>query len=73
MIRRDYHHFKLHEALQDVETLIGEVRTSGKSEDAEFIVGHGIIRNELTMLLANYGFTPTIQLRNSGVILCMIE
>lgn len=73
MIRRDYHTFRLHEALQDVESIIGTVRSSGKSEEAEFIVGHGVIRNELNYLLANYGLTPTIQLSNAGVIICTIE
>ena len=73
MITRDYHAFRLHEALCDAEDVVGSVRAARKSESAEFIVGHGIIRNELIKLLETYNLSPTIQLRNSGVVVCEIE
>jgi hypothetical protein len=73
MIRRDYHAFRLHEALCDAEDVVGSIRSSRKTEDAEFIVGHGVIRNELVKLLEGYGLAPRVQLGNRGVILCTIE
>lgn len=77
MIRKDYHHFKLHEAIQDVENTISAFRmnrmTKYSTEDAEFIVGHGIIRDKLMEFLNAYGLSPTIQMGNSGVILCTLE
>jgi hypothetical protein len=80
MIRKDYHGFKLADALQDVHETISYVRGGGGwthrrtlSTDAEFIVGHGIIRTEIVDLLKSYGLNPTIQLGNAGVILCTIE
>jgi hypothetical protein len=80
MIRKDYHGFTLEQAMQDLHELVGYVRGGAGwafggtiSTDAEFIVGHGVIRTELLNLLRTYGLSPTIQLGNNGVILCTIE
>lgn len=73
MIRRDYHNHTLDQAVNDVDSIVSATRMSGKVEDCELIVGHGIIRNELIFVLKTYGFAPRIQLGNSGVIVCEIE
>lgn len=73
MIRRDYHAYRLQEALWDAEDIIGRVRSTRKSEDAEFIVGHGVIKGELLDLLESYGLNPSVQLGNTGVVICTIE
>ena len=55
MVVRDYHGFTLQQALTDVEDTISAVRTQemhrGIGTDAEFIVGHGVIREKLIELL----------------------
>jgi hypothetical protein len=73
MISRDYHHHRLDEALRDAESVVAGVRLTRRSEDAQFIVGHGIIRTELKALLERYGLSPKIQIGNTGVLLCIIE
>lgn len=77
MIRRDYHKFKLHEALCDAEDVINAFRMNRRhkesTEDAEFIVGHGVIRIHLIKLLESHGLSPTPQLGNDGVILCLLQ
>ncbi len=73
MIRRDYHHYSLQEAIRDAESLIAGIRMTMNTEYCEFIVGHGIIKDELISLLKAHGLEPTIQLGNSGVVLCEIE
>lgn len=73
MIQRDYHSFTLLEALEDVNSIVGNVRLKGISEDVEFIVGHGIIKTELLKFLLAYDLSPTVQIGNSGVVLCTIE
>jgi len=72
-MKYDFHEHTLEEALNKAHEIIGNVRLRGIPVDAEFIVGHGVIRNELNHLLADYGLTPTIKLGNAGVILCHIE
>ena len=73
MIKRDFHGNKLEDALRQTEVIIGDVRTAGKTETAEFIVGHGVIRDELIQLLYDYSLNPNIKLGNSGVITVIIE
>jgi hypothetical protein len=69
MIRRDYHNFLVGEALRDAERVIGEVRMDGKAEEARFITGYGMIRQQLFELLQTHGLEPTYELGNQGVIL----
>jgi len=73
MVRRDYHNHTLEQAMRDADALIDGIRMSGNTEDCEFIVGHGVIRDILMANLRSYGFVPSAQLGNSGVIVCTIE
>lgn len=77
MVVRDYHGFTLQQALTDVEDTISAVRTQemhrGIGTDAEFIVGHGVIREKLIELLKNRGLDPSVKFGNDGVIVCVIE
>ena len=73
MIRRDYHGFKLHDALRDIEDMIDNIRMTGKSEDAEIITGFGQIRSGAFQKLLDYGLKPSYMLGNNGTILCLIE
>jgi len=73
MIVRDYHHYTVDEALADASRLVGYVRTSGRIDDAEFIVGHGQIQHRLIALLNSYGLIATVKLSNTGVVRCLIE
>ena len=69
MIFRDYHNFRLDDALSDAESVISHVRMERKAEEARFITGYGVIREELYDLLVRYGLEPTYELGNQGVIL----
>lgn len=73
MLTIDYHTYKLHDALFDAEWTIDGIRMAGANEEVKFIVGNGVIKNELLNLLERYGLKPTVQLGNDGVILCDIE
>ena len=74
MINRDYHHHRLDEALSDAEHLIGVVRMDDRGpEQARFITGYGVIREELFKLLERYDLEPTYELSNPGAILVVIE
>jgi len=71
--RFDYHGWKLHEALSDIERHVSAVREKRECRDVELITGHGIIQQEAIRLLKSYGLNPTIKLGNSGIIVCEIE
>lgn len=73
MIKRDYHGFTLEQAMINAHDVVGLARAQRNPVDAEFITGHGIIRDELIKLLQSYGLTPSAQLGNTGVIICIIE
>jgi len=72
-IQRDYHGWKLHDALFDVERHISVIREKRDCKDLELITGHGVIQHETVALLKRYGLNPTIQLGNSGVVICTVE
>lgn len=44
-----------------------------KTEQARFITGYGVIREELFSLLERYDLEPTYELSNPGAILVEIE
>lgn len=73
MITRDYHHYRLEEALADAEHVIGQVRMDNRQEQAEFVTGFGVIRQELFDLLERYSLEPTYKLNNAGTIIVTIE
>ncbi len=74
MINCDYHQYRLNEALSDAEHLISVVRMENRGpEQARFITGHGVIREELFNLLERHDLEPTYELSNPGAILVVIE
>ncbi len=70
---RDYHGWKLEDAMFDIDRCVSTIREKRDCKDIQFITGHGIIQKEALDLLKAYGLKPTIQLGNSGVIVCMVE
>lgn len=73
MIKRDFHGYTLENALRQVEVIIGEVRTAGNTQSAEFITGHGVIQEGLLTLCEQYGLDAKISWTNSGAINVIIE
>lgn len=73
MIRRDFHGLKLDQALSEVHRFVTQIRLQKKTEELQLIVGHGIIRDKVLELLTEYNLDPSIQLGNSGVIICTLE
>ena len=73
MYKIDYHGWKTEAALQDIESVIGSIRKSGQSQQAELITGHGIIQDEVLKLLKSHSLEPSVQLGNSGVVVVVIE
>ena len=73
MIRRDFHGFKLEEAVAEMHTIIGEVRMQDRVQHAEIITGHGVIQKELLALCEQYGLYARVSMTNSGVIHATIE
>lgn len=69
----DYHSYTVEDALAHAERLVFVTRTKRRKDDAEFITGHGVIQNELIERLKTLGLSPSIQLGNSGVVVCTIE
>lgn len=69
----DYHSFTLADALAHAERLVFVVRTKRRTDDVQFITGHGVIRTELMNLLQTFGLSPSVQLGNTGVVICTIE
>ena len=73
-IKEDFHGWKLEEAKQAVEHIISSVRAEGgELVNAEFITGHGVIRDSLLELLKSYGLDANVSWANSGVINAIIE
>lgn len=73
MIKKDFHGWKLEDAEHEVHLIIGDVRSNGASENAEFITGHGIIKKSIQDILKQYGLNSETQWGNSGVIVVTIE
>jgi len=73
MIKRDFHGYKLEDAVDAVHAIVGDVRTAGRTESAEFVTGHGVIQKELISLCEQYGLTANVSWSNSGVINVVIE
>lgn len=77
VIKRDYHGWTVTSAEVDVEDVISYVRMNKanreSTEDAEFIVGHGPIREKVIEVLKWNGCSPRPKLGNDGVIVCVIE
>lgn len=73
VIKKDFHGYYLDDALQEVELIIGKVRSQQKTEEVEFITGHGVIRKEIVKLLCEYGLEEHQDIGNSGIIIATIE
>jgi hypothetical protein len=71
--RKNYHGWKLEEAISDVEMLISRARMSNEPIYTEFITGNGKIKNTLLKILKEYGINGQEQLGNSGVIVSNLE
>ena len=72
MIKIDFHGKPLEDALLEVEKLIDGVRLNKKTEEAEFITGHGVIKKEIVKLLEGYEIEYEIGF-NQGIIKAVIE
>ena len=73
VIRRDFHGFMLEDAKDAVHAIVGDVRSAGRTESAEFVTGHGVIQKDLLALLEQYGLSAMVSWSNSGVITVTIE
>jgi hypothetical protein len=73
MVRKDFHGYKLEDAVREVEQLIGEIRIANTPQHAKFITGHGIIKDTLIQLLHTYNLNPAEDWTNAGVITVAIE
>lgn len=71
--RKNYHGWKLEEAISDVEMLISRARMSNEPIYMEFITGNGKIKHTLLKILKEYGINGQEQLGNSGVIVSNLE
>jgi hypothetical protein len=73
MIKRDFHGYKVEEAVRAVEDIIGQQRIKNTVTKAEFITGHGVIQKELLALCEEYGLEAHVSWANTGVICVTIE
>ena len=73
MIRKDYHGYKLEEALRDFEDIIGQCRVKNAYTKAEVVTGHGVIQKEILALCEEYGLEAHVSWANTGVICVTIE
>lgn len=73
MIEKDFHGLSLGDAIREVEYTVSSVRIAGKTEQAEFITGHGAIRTGVFNVLRKYSLAPYSKLGNQGVIIVIIE
>ena len=72
MIKRDYHLWKLEDAIRDVEHLIDRARMN-KPIEVELITGNGVIKSQLFHLFVEYGLEAKEKLGNPGVIIAYLE
>lgn len=73
MIKRDYHGWLLTEAVQDVHSIVGDVRKNKKPMPAELITGNGVIKHVVMEILQSYKLVPNVRWGNPGVIDVVIE
>jgi len=73
MITRDYHGWAHDDAVADAELTVGMVRIKGHIREAEFITGHGSIRQAVFDLLKEHDLTPHFKFGNTGTIVVTIE
>ena len=73
VIKRDFHGYKLGDAIAEMHVIIGEVRTEGGIQHAEIITGHGVIQTEILALCKYYGLDSRVSWSNSGVVNVTVE
>ena len=73
MIKRDYHGYKLDEALNDFECIVNQVRMCGESEELTIVTGHGVIQKEIMSLCEKLRIHATVSWTNSGAINMFID
>ena len=69
----DLHGFKLNEAKDFVENLIGKIRLDKKQEIIKIITGRGIIRKELIEYFNNHDIDYFYEPGNDGAMIVDIE
>jgi len=69
----DLHGYKLEDAIDYVENLIGKIRLSGNEEVIKIITGRGIIRNELRKYFDSQGIDHRFELGNDAVFIITVD
>ena len=73
MTTKDFHGYRLDDAIREAELIIGEVRMAKQSQHIQFITGHGSIKDALIALFDRYNLKAEISWSNSGMISVLIE
>lgn len=71
-MRKDLHGYRIDDAIQEVEHIVGIARNSGDTIHAEFVTGHGQIRSAVWQVLEQYDLEPRHVFGNTGVIVCEV-
>ena len=69
----DLHGYKLEDAIEYVENLIGRIRLSGVDEVVKVITGRGVIRIELKKYLDSQGIENRYELGNDAVFVITVD
>jgi len=73
MIKRDFHNWKLTDAVQEIHSIVGSIRTSKKPMQVELITGNGVIKVVAMEILESYKLVPVVRWGNSGTIDVVVE
>lgn len=69
----DLHGYKLEEAINFVEKVIGEVRLKNEERVVKFITGHGVIRKELKKYFDNNDIEYFVDWASEAVLIVTID
>jgi len=69
----DLHGYKLEDAIDFIENLIGTIRLAGNEEIIKVITGRGIIRTRLKKYLEAIGVDHRFEHGNDGVIIILVD
>ena len=72
-ITYDLHGYKLEEAIEYVEDIIGKIRISGTEEVIKVITGRGVIKIELKKYLDSQGIENRFELGNDAVFIITVD
>ena len=73
MIKKDFHGYRVGDAIIEAELLIGEIRMARQSQHIQFITGHGLIKDALIDLFDQYNLKAEVVWNNTGMISVLIE